>query len=379
MHTYVQRAIEDRIRKRLGMGKAIVIYGPRQAGKTTLAQRILRNYPSDVAVEFNCDDPAQAALFEPSVQRLAAIVRGKKVVFIDEAQTIKNSGLVLKLLVDHFSETQVIATGSSSFNLSDKIKEAMTGRVYDFTLLPLSAAELAVDNRGRLLFDLDRALRLGSYPEVALSNEREAKDILRSISGGYLYKDILNLADIRHDTLLGRLLIALALQVGHEVSYHELAGLLEVNRQTIERYIDLLEQSFIVFRLHPLSSNPRKLLASRKRKVYFYDLGVRSVLAGQLDIPLASNQLLGGIFENFCILERLKQKQARQISYNEYYWRSPDSEIDYVERRGSQTKAYEIKWKKLVKHLPPSFVSQFPGADFMSINKDNFWELLDAA
>jgi len=139
-----------------------------------------------------------------------------------------------------------------------------------------------------------------------------------------------------------------------------------------------LEQAFIVFRLHPLSSNPRKLLASRKRKVYFYDLGVRSALAGQLDIPLAANQLLGGIFENFCVLERMKQKNACQLSYNEYYWRSPDSEVDYVEQRGSQTAAYEIKWKKLAKNPPPRFRRQFPESSFTPITQANFWQLLDA-
>ncbi len=378
METYVPRAIEDPIRCRLGQGKAIVIYGPRQAGKTTLAKRILRNYEPETVVEFNCDDPSQAALFEPNVQKLGMIVRGKKALFIDEAQAIENTGLVLKLLVDHFSETQVIATGSSSFELSDKIKEAMTGRAHAFTLLPLSALELAPDGKSRLLFDINRVLTLGSYPEVVLSNEQDAVSVLRSITEGYLYKDLLNLADIRHDTLLGRLLTALALQVGQEVSYHELAGLLEVNRLTIERYITLLEQAFIVFRLQPLSSNPRKLLASRKRKVYFYDLGVRSALAGQLDVPLAANQLLGGIFENFCVLERLKQKNARQLSYNEYYWRSPDSEVDYVEQRGSQTAAYEIKWKKLAKNPPPRFRRQFPEASFTPITQTNFWQLLDA-
>lgn len=374
---YITRTIEGRIRQRMGQGKAIVVYGPRQAGKTTLVKRVLQDFDLATVVEFNCDDPAQAALFEPNVQKLANIVRGKKVLFIDEAQMMVNTGLVLKLLVDHYPEVQVIATGSSSFELSDKIKESMTGRVYDFTLLPLSVTELATDNRSRLLFDVDRSLRLGAYPEVAQSNEQAATTILRSITDGYLYKDILNLADIRHDTLLRRLLTALALQVGQEVSYHELAGLLEVNRLTIERYIDLLEQTFVIFRLHPLSSNPRKLLASRKRKVYFYDLGVRSVLAGQLDVPLATNRLQGGIFENFCVLERLKQKYARQLSYNQYYWRSPDSEVDYLEQRGDQTVAVEIKWKKLAGGLPPRFLQQFPGATFLPINRENFWELIE--
>jgi predicted AAA+ superfamily ATPase len=374
---YIQRSIEPYLQDKLGKGKAIVIYGPRQAGKTTLARRLLSNYTPEEIVQFQTDDPSQAALFSPQVDILRRIVAGKKVLFIDEAQTIENAGLVLKLIVDTFPEVQVIATGSSSFELSDKVKESMVGRVYSVTLLPLSADELTGSDLGRLRFDLTRSMQLGSYPEVTLSDDIHARDLLRTIVDSYLYKDILSLADTRNPAVLRKLLTALALQVGQEVSFNELATLLEVSRTTIERYIYLLEQCFVVFRLDPLSSNPRKLLASRKRKVYFYDLGVRNVLASQLDIPLPINQQIGGIFENFCILERLKARLNYQQYANVYYWRSPDSEIDYLEQYGGGTHAYEIKWNKIQKSAPPRFKEQFPNATFTSITRNNFWNMID--
>ncbi|HEY1645655.1 MAG TPA: DUF4143 domain-containing protein, partial [Candidatus Saccharimonadales bacterium] len=245
------------------------------------------------------------------------------------------------------------------------------------TLLPLSVDEIASDDRKRLSFNLERSLQLGGYPEVILNNDQRAKDILNTIADSYLYKDILTLADTRNPAVLRKLLTALALQVGQEVSYNELATMLEVSRTTIERYIYLLEQCFVVFRLDPLSSNPRKLLASRKRKVYFYDLGIRNVMASQLDVPLAVNQQLGSIFENFCVVERLKIRLNNRLYGNTYYWRSPDSEIDYLEQYDGKTYAYEIKWTKKLKTPPARFISQFPESTFSSVTKDNFWEMLD--
>lgn len=374
---YVTRALEPYLKNQLGKGKAIIIYGPRQAGKTTLAKRLLAHYANADIAQFQTDDPSQAALFVPRVDTLKRIVAGKKVLFIDEAQTIENAGLVLKLLVDTFPGVQVIATGSSSFELSDKIKESMVGRVHAVTLLPLGVDELAGDDRARLSFDLHRSLQFGGYPEVILSDDQRAKELLYTIADSYLYKDILALSDMRNPAVLRKLLMALALQIGQEVSYNELAMMLEVSRTTIERYLYLLEQCFVIFRLNPLSSNPRKLLASRKRKVYFYDLGIRNVMASQLDMPLAVNQHLGGLFENFCILERLKVRLNYQQHGNSYYWRSPDSEVDYLEQSAEQIRAYEIKWNKKLKSAPPRFRAQFPRASFTSITKDNFWDMLD--
>ena len=374
---YVRRTIESYLVSRLGKGKAIVVYGPRQSGKTTLAKRLLSHYADNEIVQYQTDDPFQAALFRPRIDSLRRIVSGKKVLFIDEAQTIDNAGLVLKLLVDNFPDVQVIATGSSSFELSDKIKESMVGRVTAVTLLPFSIDEITKNDHGRLVFDLERSMKFGGYPEVILSDDQRAKELLYTITDSYLYKDILNLANTRNSAVLRNLLTALALQIGQEVSYNELAVMLEVSRTTIERYIYLLEQCFVIFRLDPLSSNPRKLLASRKRKIYFYDLGVRNILASQLDIPLAINQQLGGIFENFCVLERLKARQNNLLHGNVYYWRSPDSEVDYLEQYDGITHAYEIKWTKLQKSPPPRFQTQFPDATFMSVTKETFWDMID--
>ena len=374
---YLPRTVEPYLQKQLGKGRAIVIYGPRRAGKTTLAKQLLLSYSSDEIAHYQTDDPTQAALFVPSVDTLGRMVAGKKVIFIDEAQAIENAGLVLKLLVDTFPEVQVIATGSSSFELSDKIKESMVGRVTPVTLLPFSASELAATPKDKLLFDLDRSLKLGGYPEVILSDDLEAVNRINSIVESYLYKDVLSLTETRNPLILRKLLTALALQVGQEVSYNELASTLEVSRTTIERYVFLLEQCFVIFRLDPLSSNPRKLLASRKRKIYFYDIGVRNALASQMNIPLSINQQLGGIFENFCILERLKSRLNNNIHVNSYYWRSPDNEIDYVEQYDGGAHAYEIKWNKLARSAPKPFTKQFPESTFTSVNKDNFWDLIE--
>lgn len=375
-HTYIPRTIEPYLVSNLNKGRAIIIYGPRQVGKTTLARQILKHYDQNDIVEYQVDDPSQAALFEPSVDALKRIVSDKKVIFIDEAQSITNAGLVFKLLVDSFPGVQVIATGSSSFELSDKIKESMIGRALSITLLPLSAEELAPSPKDKLLFDFERALQLGSYPAVTLSTDTEAKERLQAITDAYLYKDILALAEMRNPEILRKLLTALALQTGQEVSYNELATMLEVSRTTIERYLDLLEQCFVIFRLHPLSNNPRKLLASRKRKVYFYDVGIRNALAGQLDIPITTQQQLGGVFENFCIVERLKTRLGHQLNLNAHYWRSPDSELDYLEQSGEAIHAYEIKWRKQAKKAPPSFTRQFPNAQFSPVTKDTFWDFI---
>ena len=374
---YRHRTIEDYLIKLLGKGKAIVIYGPRQAGKTTLARRLLQKYHTEEVASYQTDDPSQAQLFKSDIEVLRRIVEGKKVLFIDEAQMIENAGLVLKLLVDTFPNVQVIATGSSSFALSDKIKESMVGRVIPVTLYPFSVEELAVDGRGRLLFDLERFMKFGGYPGVILTDDITAKDTLNTIADNYLYKDILNLVDTRNPEMLKKLLVALSLQVGQEVSYNEIANTLDVSRTMVERYLYLLEQSFVIFRLDPLSSNPRKLLASRKRKVYFYDLGIRNVLAGQQNMPIELNPQLGGIFENFCILERLKMMQNHHLYANVYYWRSPDSEVDYLEQYNGHTYAYEIKWKKEQKNAPPKFISQFKDAHFRGISRNNYWDLLE--
>ena len=375
--TYIARTIEPYLKKQLGSGQAIVIYGPRQAGKTTLAKKLLENFSPRDIISFQTDDPDQANLFKPSVRDLGLLVGDKKVIFIDEAQAIENAGLVLKLLVDSFPNVQVIATGSSSFELSDKIKESMVGRVISVTLLPLSAQEIVATQKTKNLFNLERSLRLGSYPGVFTRNDLDAEELLQTITDSYLYKDILKFADTRNPEVLRKLLVALSLQVGQEVSFNELANLLEVSRTTIERYIDLLEKCYVLFRLNPLSSNPRKLLASRKRKIYFYDIGVRNALAGQLKIPFESNQQIGGIFENFCILERLKARLNNRIHLNSYYWRSPASELDYIEQYNNQTDAYEIKWQKQQKSAPPRFRKQFPDAHFRAITKDNYWDLIE--
>jgi hypothetical protein len=373
---YIARTVEDTIKKSMFKGKAIVLYGPRQVGKTTLAHRLLESFPDKKIARYTCDDQRQAALFTPDITALRRVVEDNELIFIDEAQYIKNTGLVLKLLVDTFPDVQVVATGSSTFDLSDKIKEAMTGRVFSYTLLPFAASEVAISTVDHVTFDLERALQIGMYPDVYRRNDEDAKRLLNEIATSYLYKDLLSTVTLRQESLLGRLLKALALQVGQEVSYNELANLLEVNRATIERYIYLLEQTFVIFRLDPLSGNHRKTVSTRKRKVYFYDLGIRSVLAGQLDIPPTSNPVLGSLFENFCILERMKQQLSTDQRVNRYYWRSFDSEIDYVEQSGTATDAFEFKWNRTTTRRIPTFHKQHPNATLSVIHNANYWDFI---
>jgi len=373
---YIDRILETTLKNALFKDKAIVIYGPRQVGKTTLVQRLLDEQESKKIARYTCDDQRQAKLFEPDIQQLKRVVGDSEIILIDEAQAITNTGLVLKLLVDNFPGVQIIATGSSAFELSDKIKESMAGRVFSFNLLPLALSEVATSQPERATFDIERAMQLGMYPEVFTSDDIDAKKLLTEIVESYLYKDLLQSVTLRNESLLIRLLKALALQVGQEVSFNELATLLEVNRATIERYIYLLEKAFVIFRLDPLSSNPRKVIASRKRKIYFYDMGVRSVLAGQLDVSPLINPSLGGIFENFCIVERMKLQLARDKRVERYYWRSFDSEVDYVEQASGVIRAFEFKWKKSKQRRIPTFEKQFPKSTIVVINSDNFWDFV---
>jgi uncharacterized protein len=378
MITHINRDIKKLILPYMGTGKAIIIYGPRRSGKTTLARDLASKFAEEDLAYYNCDFTDSLQHFVPTTGSLANIVRGKKAVIIDEAQNIENAGRVIKLLVDTYPEVQYIVTGSSSFELSDKLAESMVGRSFTFTLLPFSLNELAPTAIEKASFSLEEVMNYGTYPEVRLSDSRTRDQILESIVSGSLYRDLKDKDLVRDSDQLAKLLSALALQVGSEVSYSKLGSILQMSSITVERYISVLEKCFVVFRLDPLSSNPRKLLASRKRKVYFYDLGVRALLAGQVGRVDLTSPLFGGVFENLCILERLKMhhNQSGKGKHHMKYWRSPSSEIDYIEGTADPLSAWEIKWSKLKKFPPELFSKQFPKSKFMSINKDNVWEFI---
>ena len=276
----IKRTIQPLIEKYLFQGKIIVIYGARQVGKTTLLKALEKKYSAKKSLFINCDFlDARESLFNATSTSLEKLFHSYEVIFIDEAQRVKNIGLTFKIAIDYFPKKQFIVTGSSSFDLANEINEPLTGRKYEFHLYPFSLQEIFSNKdffeRQRLLND---RLLYGSYPDI-VNNPEKAQFLLASLVQGTLYKDVLEHQQIKHSELLNKLLQALAFQIGQEVSYNELAGLLQTNKETVRRYIRLLEQAFIIFRLNPFSKNLRTELR-KKRKIYFYDTGIRNALIG---------------------------------------------------------------------------------------------------
>jgi hypothetical protein len=296
-------------------------------------------------------------------------------VVIDEAQRVRDVGLTLKLIADNFSETQVIATGSSSFELSGKISEPLTGRKREFFLYPFSVDELSQVysplETNRLL---EERLIFGMYPGVIFAGSDRGK-VVRELATSYSYKDVLAYQNIRNPELLEKLLQALALQVGDEVSYTELAQLLGVNKVTIENYVRILEQAYIIFSVGPFSRNIRNEL-KKKRKIYFYDLGLRNALINNLN-PVSLRRDVGALWENFMMSERLKRNNNLGVSVNGYFWRTTNGkEIDYIEDAGGALSGYEFKWQRDNFIIPKEFLNAYTGSTVKLINRDNYLDFL---
>lgn len=371
----IYRTIQKNVENSLFKGKVVIIYGARQVGKTTLVRSILDKYPENSGY-FNCDEPdIRNALTEKTSTELKAFFGNKKLIVLDEAQRIKNIGLTLKLMVDNFPEMQIVATGSSSFELSDKIKEPLTGRKYEYYLYPFSLEELK-SAYSDLEMDrlLERMMIFGMYPGIALSKQNQEKD-LKELAGSYLYKDALQYQNIKNPEILEKLLQSLALQIGNEVSYNELAGLVGVDKNTVSAYIRILEQAFVIFRLNPFSRNLRSEL-KKLRKIYFYDLGVRNALINNLN-PLNLRQDAGALWENFMVSERLKQNHNYNIDAKPYFWRTKQKqEIDYLEEIGGKISGFEFKFKKDKARFPKPFLDAYSGSSIKLINKNNYREFL---
>lgn len=377
-----ERNIYESLRSRLFKGKLIVLYGPRQVGKTTLVKKLLDDTKGDNMYLTGDDIVVRSQLSENSLEKLKSQFSSTKLLVIDEAQKITNIGNTLKLLVDNLPTLQVVATGSSSFDLANKLKEPLTGRYFQFFLYPLSLGEIITTEKKAFFYQeiIQKQLIYGSYPEVYKLANLEARERLELIASDYLYKDILELEQIKSPSLLQKILQALALQLGNEVSTTELANLLNTTKETVSRYLDLLEKAFIVFRLRPFSRNLRKELG-KMEKVYFYDLGIRNSLIGNFN-PLELRQDVGSLWENYAILERKKYRDNSQVKALNYFWRTYDQqEIDLIEERDGRLFGFEFKYneKKTKNYRPPKiFLETYKNynPEIKVITPENCWEWL---
>ena len=372
----VKRVLEKLIQPYLFRKKTIVIYGARQVGKTTLVEYLVRNYKEKTLFLNGDEADVRDLLSNLSSTSLKPIIGNYKIVVIDEAQRIPETGLVLKIIHDNFKDIQLIATGSSAFDLASKISEPMTGRIFEFFLHPFSFEEMT-DYHGYLTEKrlLEHRMVFGYYPDIALSVGHETK-LLKTLVSNFLYKDLLTIEHIQKPVLLEKILKALALQIGNEVNYSELAQLLGSDKATIEKYIDLLEKVYIIFRLNGLNRNVRNEIKKGK-KIYFYDNGVRNTVIGNF-LPLSSRTDTGALWENYLISERHKFLMNRDLDFQRFFWRTTQQqEIDYIEDVQGQLRAFELKWNPARKpHISKTFTNAYPNSEFQVITPDNMYIFL---
>ena len=356
-------------------GKAIIVSGARQVGKTTMLEHILQKYKDKLLVLDGDDITIQELLNRPNTQQIKQIVGDNRLVFIDEAQRIPEIGLTSKIIIDKFKDVQLILSGSSSFDLYGKVNEPLTGRKWTYNIWPLSWEEWQ-NHVGYVKAeqDVENRLVFGLYPDV-LNHEENPEQVLAELAESYLYKDVLMYEGLKKPAAIKKLLQALAFQVGSEVSLQELGQTIGIDPKTVDIYIDILEKAYIVFRLTPLSRNLRNEIKA-KNKVYFYDNGIRNAVIGQLQ-PLAIRQDIGILWENFMVSERVKQISINNDLRNYYFWRTTQQqEVDYIEEVNGEFFAYEFKWneKKKIK-FPKTFSNNYKSVD-KGINRSNFREFV---
>ncbi len=372
----IPRKLENLVRESIGWKKAIVILGPRQVGKTTLLLKMFP--PTQPGIRwFNGEDSETRNLFiDPSPAKLKAVLGDSETLVFDEAQRIPSIGLVIKMIVDNYPAVNVLVTGSSALELAGGIQESMTGRKWELRLYPISFEEVAA-HQGYVhaLTLLEHHLRFGLYPIVVTSPGKEEIN-LREIRNSYLYKDILAYQQVKKPAVLEKLLRALAHQIGNEVAYHELGQLVGLDPHTVERYIDLLEKAFIVFPLQALSRNMRNEI-KRSRKIYFYDLGIRNAMISRFN-PLEERDDMGMLWENYCIVERMKTLEYHEKYVNRYFWRThAQQEIDYIEEYDGKLHAYDFKWNPKAKvKTQKTFLEAYPGSEIKVITPKNFEEFV---
>jgi len=372
----ISRDLLQIIQERLFQQKVIIVTGPRQSGKTTLIKMLLEKINEPYSW-FNGDEPNTPQLLSNiTTVELQNLIGKNRILVIDEAQRIPRIGLTLKLIIDNTPDTQIIATGSSSFDLLNEVNEPLTGRKYEYTLFPVSFSELS--NQNGILKEkemLNHRLVFGSYPEV-INRPNDAIDTLKWLSDSYLYKDIFRLGTIKKPDLLVKILQSLSYQLGNEVSYNELAQTVDSDPKTVEKYIELLEKTFVIFRLPALSRNLRNEIRKSK-KIYFFDNGIRNAIINNFN-PLNIRQDVGNLWENYMISERLKISEYRRIHSNRFFWRTKQQqEIDYIEEREGKMWTFEFKYStKKQPKLSKTFQKAYPNFNFSVVNPDNYAEFL---
>lgn len=373
----ITRTLQQRIEGNLFKGKAVIVIGARQVGKSTLFRQITEKLEEPVLM-LNCDEPeVRELLVGMNLVELKLMIGKHRLVVIDEAQRVSEIGMTLKRITDNFPEVQLLVTGSSSFELQNRLNEPLTGRKYEYRLFPISTREL-LEHGGLIAVkqSLESRLIYGSYPDI-VNHADEAKELLMNIASSYLYKDLLALEDIRRPALLEKLLVALALQVGNEVSYNEIAQTVGSDSKTVEKYIDLLEKCYIVFRLGAFSRNLRTEL-KKSKKIYFYDNGIRNAVIQNFS-PLSMRNDTGALWENFFISERIKANEYEGRYAKSYFWRTTQQqEIDYIEESDGQFAVFEMKWnpRKKTTPLPAAFLKTYPVAQEAVVTPENYLEWL---
>lgn len=375
---YIPQTQIENLKNLIAPGKVVVVYGARRVGKTTLLKKFLEKKDNTGVLFVNGDDiVARQYLESQSIDKLRDFVGNAALLVVDEAQYVEKIGLNLKLIVDHVPRIQVIATGSSSFELAKDVGEPLTGRKFILKLFPLAQMEISqTEKRHETQSNLESRLIFGSYPEVVTTRDNQQREeYLREIISSYLFKDILALEGIRYSNKLVRLLQLLAFQIGNTVSINELGRQLGMSKNTVERYLDLLEKVFVVFRLNGFSRNLRKEI-TKSQRFYFYDNGIRNALIGNFN-PIEIRNDVGQLWENYIITERFKRQEYMREATHSFFWRTYDKkEIDLIEDRRGKLFAYEIKWRKTRVKIPKDWQRSYPDAGFEIINRDNYLQFI---
>ena len=363
------RILENIIETKINSGKAIIVVGARQVGKTTLIKKILNGKKY---LFWDADDPTvRNLLTNPNTEQIRTLIADNKIIFIDEAQRINGIGITLKIITDQFKSVQLFISGSSSFDLGNKLNEPLTGRKWEYELFPISWEEYE-KKIGFLKSEqqIENRLLYGFYPEV-LNNSGNERETLKNLINSYLYRDIISFSEIRKPEVLEKLLQALALQMGSEVYYNELSQTVSIDKITVQKYIEILEKGYIIFRLNSFSRNIRSEI-KRNRKIYFYDNGIRNMILGNFS-PLDLRLDKGALWENFLISERRKQNIYKNTFAKMYFWRTKQQqEVDFVEEKDGSIMGYEFKWKAKNKiKLPKTFKEKY-NAEIEVIDRDNF-------